>query len=191
MGDTAQKVMSIINKIAYKRRTLKSKSLVAKHGLWVVVGLVSLGLIIGITGTFVYFEGQRFLTDLNKGSRIVVHAAVQATPKANASVQSDAQVEEKSSTSAEELADKIFALESSRGKNDYCKTIGKVNGYGYRQNAKERVCFNFHEEVKELVEGWVANHQTQGLTEAQLLCHYNTGQATDDCDYYQKSLLIK
>ena len=190
MGDVITRAMSILNRIAYKRRTLQKKSLVAKHGLAVVISLVILGAIIGSTSTFITLTAKDIWTEQVKGGHIVVKAVVSPTPKANASVQSDAQVEEKSSTSAEELARKIYQLESSSDKNDSCHSIGKHNGFGFRQNKMENVCFNFTEEVRELVIDWIIDHKEQGLSDAQLMCHYNTGTPSDTCEYYVKSLTL-
>lgn len=188
MGWATTKAMSVLNKIRY-RRTLNKKTTCEKHGKLLVISLIVLGIIIGSTSTFITLEVKSTLSDLYSGNRIVVKAGVSPTPKALASAPSDVRGEEILPT-AEELSEKIFALESSRGKNDYCKTIGKVNGYGYRQNAKERVCFNFQEEVRGYVIDWIKEHREEGMSDAELLCHYNQGTVSESCDYYQKSLLI-
>src|SRR5690348_4227672 len=39
------------------------------------------------------------------------------------------------------IADKIYQLESSGGKNDGCRKLGLYNGYGFRQNTSEWMCY--------------------------------------------------
>jgi hypothetical protein len=80
------------------------------------------------------------------------------------------------------IADKIYTLESSNGKNDSCKNLGLFNGYGFRQNSFEWVCYNSHEEVRELVINWLTKHIKDGDI-ASSLCLYNQGKVTDQCTY--------
>jgi hypothetical protein len=81
-----------------------------------------------------------------------------------------------------EIVDKIYTLESSDGKNDSCNKIGKFNGYGYRQNTSEWICYNSHEEVRELVINWVLSH-LKTMSIEQAMCHYNQGTVSDSCTY--------
>lgn len=81
-----------------------------------------------------------------------------------------------------EIADKIYILESSGGKNDGCRELGKFNGYGYRQNSFEWVCYDSHEEVRQLVINWLTKHIKDGNIE-QALCLYNQGKITSECTY--------
>jgi hypothetical protein len=81
-----------------------------------------------------------------------------------------------------EIVNKVKVLESSNGLNDGCKRYGKVNGYGYRQNSKEWICFNSESEVR----GYVAELFEKRLKEMSLeesLCMYNQGIKTNNCDY--------
>lgn len=85
----------------------------------------------------------------------------------------------------EELADKIFQLESSSGRNDGCKKQGLVNGYGYRQNTRSFKCYDNQVEVRNIVIGWFRNHLENGMDIATALCYYNTGHKVNDCNYYK------
>lgn len=86
---------------------------------------------------------------------------------------------------------KIYRLESSAGLNDSCKAQGKINGYGYAQNVSSWKCFDSLEEVESLVDNWINEHKAQGLTEDEILCHYNVGTITDNCAYALKAKTIK
>ena len=80
-----------------------------------------------------------------------------------------------------EIADRIFTLESSNGRNVLCPE-GTYNGYGFRQNSFEWVCYPTQDEVRMLVIEWlVKNISKYGLEQA--LCRYNVGIATNDCKY--------
>lgn len=84
------------------------------------------------------------------------------------------------------IADKIYQLESSSGKNDdKCERIGKHNGYGYMQGVERNFCLDSDDEVRKLVIDWIKDHQKEGLSTGELLCHYNTGEITENCTYYE------
>jgi hypothetical protein len=80
------------------------------------------------------------------------------------------------------IADKIYTLESSGGKNDSCKEMGLYNGYGFRQNTQEWVCYKSHAEVRQLVINWLLAHLKDQTIE-QALCHYNQGTVSSTCTY--------
>lgn len=81
-----------------------------------------------------------------------------------------------------EIADKIYFLESGRGKNDSCRKLGLYNGFGFRQSSFEWKCFSSHEEVRMLVINWlIDNISKHGLEKA--LCLYNRGIAEKGCRY--------
>ena len=87
--------------------------------------------------------------------------------------------------------DKIYTLESSNGKNDSCAANNKgVNGFGYRQNAHENICFNAHETVRALVIDWVTDKLNAQWSVSSLLCYYNQGRRVNDCPYYQNYLKL-
>ena len=80
------------------------------------------------------------------------------------------------------IADKIYTLESSNGKNDGCNNLGLFNGYGYRQNSFEHICYGSHEEVRQLVINWLEKHIKEGNI-TQALCLYNQGLNENSCTY--------
>lgn len=94
-----------------------------------------------------------------------------------------AKVEAKDNISV--LADKIWFLESTRGKNNYskCEAIGQVNGIGYGIYNGKYMCFENHVDEMETLKEWLQKKLASGLTERQALCLYNTGLASDDCKY--------
>ncbi len=78
----------------------------------------------------------------------------------------------------------IYQLESSQGKHDSCLQQNKYNGYGYASN---KVCFSSHAEAQGVVYSWVLREYLKGLTTDELLCEYNTGKISKDCDYAKKA----
>lgn len=90
----------------------------------------------------------------------------------------------------EDLADRIFQLESSSGRNDGCKREGLVNGYGYRQNSRSRKCYDNQTEVRNIVIGWFKKHLESGMDLATTVCYYNTGYKINTCNYYNNYINI-
>jgi hypothetical protein len=80
------------------------------------------------------------------------------------------------------IADKIYTLESSGGKNDGCRKLGLYNGYGYRQNTSEWVCYGSHEEVRQHVISWLTENIKNGDVQ-DALCYYNKGKRNIGCTY--------
>ena len=98
-----------------------------------------------------------------------------------------AEIVEIKNESVETIARKIYQLESSSGTNGTdqgCLAKGKFNGYGYIPGS----CYGSRDEVKTLVKNWIIDKQEKGYNEAELLCLYNTGYKTNDCQYYQNYL---
>lgn len=96
-----------------------------------------------------------------------------------------------SEPSYETMADIIYKLESSSGKNNYsrCSIVGKVNYFGFGINGSGKyMCFENLKENRTAVINWIKNHFNEGLTEAQLICHYNTGVISENCPYYKNYL---
>jgi hypothetical protein len=84
----------------------------------------------------------------------------------------------------EELADRIYLLESSRGKNDQkCERIGKHNGYGFMQGVNRNFCLESDDEVRKLVIKWIKDKKEKGFSDKELLCYYNKGIVTESCGY--------
>ena len=81
-----------------------------------------------------------------------------------------------------QIADRIYTLESSGGKNDGCRKLGLFNGYGYQQNSNDWKCFTSHEEVRQQVIVWLEDHIAKyGLEKS--LCIYNRGINETGCTY--------
>lgn len=90
------------------------------------------------------------------------------------------------------LVKAIYVLESSGGKNDGCVRDGRgVNGFGYRQNKREFVCFDSHERVEGLVTRWVEDKLEKNYTIPELLCYYNQGERVKMCPYYNNYLKLQ
>lgn len=75
----------------------------------------------------------------------------------------------------------IYGLESSFGNADGCLKQGLYNGYGFRQNSSEWVCYKSFQEVTGHVEAWIEAHE--GLPLGQILCIYNEGKKKSYCNY--------
>jgi len=88
------------------------------------------------------------------------------------------------------IADKIFTLESSRGKNDGCRDKGLYNGYGYAQSTFMWKCYETRDEVLGHVLSWIQDKLNKGFRTPELLCYYNEGIKKNDCPYYQKYLSL-
>lgn len=95
----------------------------------------------------------------------------------------------------EQIIDAVFALESSRGKQDSCRAKGKWNGFGYIPGS----CYDSHEKVRGYVESWFRTKlETYSLPHA--LCGYNLGfsstaidaciASSDEYPYYRNFLKI-
>ena len=91
-----------------------------------------------------------------------------------------------------DIVDKIWMLESSRGKAKAghavdCKTKGMSNEYGY--GVYQDLCFRTHKEATAMIYMWFAQHlETMSLPQA--LCLYNEGIAKNDCQYYENYLKL-
>lgn len=83
----------------------------------------------------------------------------------------------------DEIADKVFQLESSSGKNDKCVREGRgFNGYGFGQSLTKYNCYDSYKSVRKVVRNWFDEKlATMSLTEA--LCYYNSGHRVKDCKY--------
>lgn len=90
------------------------------------------------------------------------------------------------------IVKKIYALESSQGLNDGCKTKGLFNGFGFMQQDDHDpwMCFASLKEVAEKVDSWLET-QLSIKTLPQALCYYQSGTPSNDCKYYQKFLALK
>ena len=94
------------------------------------------------------------------------------------------------------LVDKIWLMESSRGKNGvtgslqkYCEDKGMWNEYGYG-GMKLKICFKDQAEADETMIKWFEK-QFRTKTESQTLCYYRHGELMSNCDYYQNIIKTK
>ena len=78
----------------------------------------------------------------------------------------------------------IWALESSMGRNDSCKNIGKVNGFGFAQSTHTWNCFDSFEEVVSKVDEWLT------MRDRENYCLYQQGIRTPDCAYALKAIKL-
>lgn len=79
-------------------------------------------------------------------------------------------------SNTERIADTIYTLESSQGKNNYskCQAVGKVNGIGYGIDGSGKyMCFENHAEEMKTLRIWIDKHFAEGMTESELMCHYS------------------
>lgn len=72
------------------------------------------------------------------------------------------------------IVDKVYTLESSRGKHDSCRAKGLYNGYGYGQNKTSWLCFDSPDEPREKVAKWFTKELARRSL-AEALCGYNLG----------------
>lgn len=166
-----------------------------KIRVYVIVILAFIG---GISNTYAYIEFQDLWADyqealsvsakyVNKGVSFIyikksgelVSADSLVVPAMEAGHESD-------QPSVQEIADRIFILESSAGKNDSCRLRGMYNGYGYMQSKFYNECFESQEKVRGLVENWISDKLNKNYKTAELVCFYNRGIKTDSCEYANK-----
>lgn len=89
----------------------------------------------------------------------------------------------------DQIADGVYRLESSSGKNDKCvrKGLG-FNGYGWGQSLTKDNCHADRGQVRAKVIDWF-DRNLETMTVAQALCYYNLGKPggvlQDDCKYHQ------
>jgi hypothetical protein len=112
----------------------------------------------------------------------VVSARVRVMPHRESDIKFAAAGE--TQPSLEEIADRIFILESSGGKYVNCPG-NTFNGYGWHQNRSEWKCYNSQEEVRGYVKKWF-KEKTKTHDIESAACGYNTGTFEKGCLYYQK-----
>lgn len=158
--------------------------------------IILISIVIGASYMFVYEEISELRSDYREAMQIWdgynIRKAVGASVKAE--TQDTPWVEEEvllpsPNEEIKEIVSKVYRLESSGGKNDSCRKIGKWNGYGYAQNTRSWNCYDSQDEVKGLVENWFEKN-LEDKTTAEALCYYNEGKIKSDCGYYQKYLKL-
>ena len=95
----------------------------------------------------------------------------------------------KTPPSISQIVDKIYTLESSNGKHDSCKSIGKFNGYGFMIHGNTYTCYDSYAEVRGEVEKWFTKH-LKDMDLATATCYYNLGVKTNNCSYHDKFLSL-
>lgn len=167
---------------------------------WVsVLVLLSVG---GVSNAYAYAEFQDLWRDyqsaLNVAEKYLENKGVSFIKVNGEAVSSKGEVAgsfvepvmeagyESNQPSVQEIADKIFILESSGGINDSCRLKGMWNGYGYMQSKFYDECFNSQKEVRGFVENWIKDKLDKNYKTAELVCFYNRGIKTDSCEYATK-----
>ena len=82
---------------------------------------------------------------------------------------------------------KIYGLETSWGKNDYCRP-NKFGGFGV-MNAGQVVCYDTFQIAVDRAEYWLVKNGVDKDI-AISLCLWNEGVARNDCPYYKNYLTL-
>jgi len=82
---------------------------------------------------------------------------------------------------------KIYGLETTWGKNDYCRPNG-YGGFGVMDNGKV-VCYESFEKAVERADYWLTKNGVDKDL-ATTLCIWNEGVARNDCPYYNNYLTL-
>jgi len=162
---------------------VKKTSSVKKYAYGLSAILVIIFLITSVYGVYSFFYNYSLQVPVTFRSPIVSrHRDILISP---VGTQSASMIFDIGS-----IADKIYTLESSNGKNDSCRNLGLYNGYGFRENSSEWKCFESHEQVRELVINWLTTHiKNFGVEKA--LCMYNRGIDENTCTYSEHYLSLK
>lgn len=111
-------------------------------------------------------------------------AASQVTPLREDGKRDTLAQGEETLPSLEEIADRIYRLESSGGKNDNCHKLNKHNGYGFGVYNNHVDCFDSDLDARKQVKQWFVEKLKKYSLE-QSACGYNTGKFENGCLYYQ------
>jgi len=146
-----------------------------KFGTFPVLWLYGWGLLAGIAWTYVALTAPQMF---EARTIVIVNPA-----QAKEIEKPEEKVEVIHKDEVAELAEMIYNLESTNGKNNYskCEAIGKINGIGYGipGNGKYQ-CFESHEDEMQVLKGWIIDKKSKGMTEKELLCLYS-GNNYDIC----------
>ena len=123
-------------------------------------------------------------------SGVMVSAVTHAEPIEVHSVKSEREQEETQAPlllEIDEIIDRIAILESSNGKNQpkYCTDRGLINKWGYGIYGDKILCFKSEEEGRKEISRWFKEKSKNGYSISQMLCGYNTGNFSEDCEYLQ------
>ena len=183
--------MRIINWLkGIKNRVLWEKNNLKKHWLGVNVLIA----IISVSSTIIFYEAKpyypviksyisqqkegyeyanQYLNRAKQVKDVSVSAGTISSPISTESLEEQDLSDTTSPVS--QIADEIWMLESTRGKNNYskCEAIGKVNGIGYGIWGGNWQCFESHEEEMKTLEKWISEKRDKGMTDKELMCLYS------------------
>lgn len=171
MGEGAKTKMD--NKNVEQKKKEKKVKLKTKVG-WTVFGIIlTLGILGYVIATYTYLEISN--------DPMVVSADIVDNSKTWDG-------EKVSIPSVQRITEVVYQLESSSGVNEpyQCTSQGKTNGYGYGVYGNNCLCFDTHDEVTEIVEGWFKSCLDETGDLNTCLCRYNKGVDTDQCGYVNK-----
>ncbi len=84
---------------------------------------------------------------------------------------------------------KIYQLESSSGKNDFCRLNGiGYGGFGVMDNGKI-ACYPSFSKAVERAQYWFSE-LSKGKTLAESICFWNEGIVKSNCEYYKNFLTL-
>lgn len=168
-----------IEKIEIEKKSVKKSSNKLRRTAIVFLCFFALTiLILSSYGVYTFIKTYGFQTPILFQSPIYkLHPEVIVTPlaKPNGKIKS-------ATLDLGKIADRIYTLESSNGKNDGCRKQGLYNGYGFRQNSREFMCYASPDEVRGHVITWLLQNIKDGNVE-QALCYYNRGIRETGCTY--------
>lgn len=142
---------------------------------------LTFGTLVLMLGFLSMYGIYAFLSTYGLQSPIILRSPVYLL-RAEASIKFLGKDEKSSILDLGKIADYIYLKESTSGKNDGCRRLGLYNGYGFRQNSFEWVCYRSHEEVRALVIEWLTKNIKEGNIE-EALCYYNEGRRNNGCRY--------
>ena len=149
-------------------------------------------LFVGIVIGWIFFSGGQWFNDRYKFycPMIISRSTVCSIPH---------QINQEASGSAtltpttsqidyDEIFDKIWLLETSRGKaitgwHLQCREINKWNEIGV---APFKKCFNNKQEGRDFITNYFSTRLNNGWSIAEILCYFNTGIKQSSCSYYKK-----
>ncbi len=160
------------------------------RGKWLKIRVSVIALIAfiaGVANTYAYVQYLDLQANVGTTYIQINGAVAPAASQVKEDIKAEAgETQPSADLSVSEIADRIYVLESSGGKNDSCRLKGMWNGYGYMQNTYYNECFSSQEEVRGLVEGWIQDKLDKNYKTAELACFYNKGIKTDSCEYANK-----
>jgi hypothetical protein len=166
--------MFVEQKIKIKRMQMKTSDFLRKlHQQSKKIALAVVITEFIMAGTYAGLIKYEVLP-LKKEVIVVERVIAKETP---VEVKNEATEEFKEVTQSEKIADIIYLLESTNGKNNYskCEAQGLVNGSGFGIDGSGKyMCFKDREEEKETVSAWF-DDKLKKYSEPEAICGYNLG----------------